>query len=697
MSSLPPPTYSETVLDKSYVQLTYDESSSFIQLSSVTEFKDLETRTSIDLIAVLDISGSMGTAVKNASIQESDGSYSRFDLVKHAMNVIMGSLSSSDFLTVITFNSEAKVLLPRCSMSNKNVERAKTALNGIVCSNQTNLYDGLKTAFSYMEFNSTNPSKEDFVNRHIMVLTDGCPNATPNQLEATNFRLYSELMDKFTNPAKRSLLHVFGITHEELNDQLLLEIARYGKGMYGFISDPTIITPCFINILAQWFNMLFTGLTLKVEFDDGKTQLKVPVPWILQQGATDITLKRTSASSLLKPAQFTLESNVGRSMRLMTVKVSPLSASALLLNKSAQLFTMRQLVASKLFDITNSSPPNDGKLKENIEKLVTQINLYEFSPKTTPEQKLGIEEKEWLGKLSYDVNVYNRILADSLKLWIKPCLRSLAASLYDDYVTNGYEKSYKTKAGNRLNEWVEFIELVAKNIAQPNPSIKAYKGDGGGKSQGSSSSSYAAAPPSYNYSSNNNNSSSSSSSYFSSGYGRDYDDGCIDGECFVEMADGTTKRVKEMQIGDKVRTDSKSGVGIIRCSLMVPSKEMIELPGGLRLTAMHPIWCETRKDWILPNEHEQAKKIVLAETIDMYSFLLEQSEESSNAMTIQGYRVVHFAHESKHPTLYHEFYGSARMRTTVERLDPLRQGRIRVTKALRDEKNEVWDYEGFAF
>ena len=84
----------------------------------------------------------------------------------------------------------------------------------------------------------------------------------------------------------------------------------------------------------------------------------------------------------------------------------------------------------------------------------------------------------------------------------------------------------------------------------------------------------------------------------------------------------------------------------------------------------------------------------------MYSFLLEPKEAGdieSNAMRINDYFVVHFSHNSKHKVLQHDFYGSENMRQTVERLDPERKGKIRVTVALRNAKNEVCDYEGYAF
>jgi len=169
------------------------------------------------------------------------------------------------------------------------------------------------------------------------------------------------------------------------------------------------------------------------------------------------------------------------------------------------------------------------------------------------------------------------------------------------------------------------------------------------------------------------------------------------------MADGSTKPVKHVRIGDQVRTNSKLGVGTVRCLLSVPSNDLIELSRGLRLTHMHPVFSIVEKDWVWPYQLSEAKRVHLANPIPMFSFLLEKPEpldvddSYSSAMEINGWWVVHFAHQNTtHPILAHPFYGTEQMRDTVERLDPNRIGLIHVTLAVRDAKNIVTDYEGRA-
>ena len=54
------------------------------------------------------------------------------------------------------------------------------------------------------------------------------------------------------------------------------------------------------------------------------------------------------------------------------------------------------------------------------------------------------------------------------------------------------------------------------------------------------------------------------------------------------------------------------------CSLFSPTNKFVQLPGGLRLTHMHPIYCTNRKDWIFPCDHADAKPIELDQPIDMF-------------------------------------------------------------------------------
>lgn len=69
-----------------------------------------------------------------------------------------------------------------------------------------------------------------------------------------------------------------------------------------------------------------------------------------------------------------------------------------------------------------------------------------------------------------------------------------------------------------------------------------------------------------------------------------YYGGCIDGDCNVQMADGSFKKVKKIKKEDLVKTPTGSSkvMCILRTSIngVIP---MIHFPRGLVITPYHPV------------------------------------------------------------------------------------------------------------
>jgi len=712
-----PPTYAEATNDapnRSYVRIERlgdpsDDKCSALRLSSVMEFKD-NVRTPVDYTILLDVSSSMDVIVKGCT--EGSG-FKRIQLAIHSLRIWIGTLSSEDFLTIVTFSSSAEVALSRIPMTPDNAAKALKFLDNVTCGGYTNLMDGLKTAYTFMRMYPLPQTKEQFINRHIVVLTDGQPNlaigkwsAQPEK-NAIDINAYYELMDaEFKEcPASRHVLvHTFGLTPDSLNDRLLSKIAQHGHGMYGFISDASIVSPCFINILAVCFHMWVTGLELHLNDAKGQCIHRIPVPWILQSGFVDVVLPTALKNATYDTLTPKLISNTSRTMRLMTASSDNHAAQAAL--QAWQGVQLRQEVVEALLEASDRETVTSAECQLRVRKWANELMR---RSKETPSYQLWSDaQKTWLSDLIRDVDMEHRIHAAAWTSWPTFYTHSLAMSLQDDYVTNGYEQSYKTKSGPRLRYWLDNVEHVAKKILPPNPSIQPYKGDGG-SSSAKAKVKTTAPPPAYASSSNSASSygaaaaaASSNYSYFSSSSGRDYDDGCIDGECSVEMASGIKKKVKDVRIGDSVRTDSLAGTGMIRCVLSIPSDRaiVVDLPDQLRITHMHPIR-DNNKDWMWPIAHACHKRIIQENPVSMYSFLLEKpaSEASqSTAMLVNGWWVAHFAHGNIDNTvLAHPFYGSERIRDTVERIDPERTGFIKIDVAVRHEITDaVIDYTGTA-
>ncbi len=77
-------------------------------------------RNAIHCIIALDISGSMdhSAVLKTADTsQETQAKFSRLDLAKHSSKVIVEVMGDDDFVTILSFGSEAEVRLPKTRMT----------------------------------------------------------------------------------------------------------------------------------------------------------------------------------------------------------------------------------------------------------------------------------------------------------------------------------------------------------------------------------------------------------------------------------------------------------------------------------------------------------------------------------------------------------------------------------------------------
>ncbi|KAH8497299.1 hypothetical protein H0E87_019832 [Populus deltoides] len=94
-------------------------------------------RAPVDLVTVLDISGSMAGT--------------KLALLKRAMGFVIQNLGSNDRLSVIAFSSTARRLFPLRRMSDTGRQHALQAVNSLVANGGTNIAEGLRKGAKVME------------------------------------------------------------------------------------------------------------------------------------------------------------------------------------------------------------------------------------------------------------------------------------------------------------------------------------------------------------------------------------------------------------------------------------------------------------------------------------------------------------------------------------------------------------------
>jgi hypothetical protein len=193
-------------------------------------------RQPVVLLPIIDNSGSMGESVGAAGGVEDVG-FTRLDLVKHAVRTMAAILGDDDVMGIVTFSSDARVVLTPQRMDAAGKRAINAALDAIRPDSATNIYDGIKKGAALL----ADPAYADH-NIVAMLLTDGYPTVNPPRGIVPSLASV-RLPTRWT-------LHTFGFGYS-LDSALCAEIAAWGGGLFGFIPDATMVGTVFINALAH--------------------------------------------------------------------------------------------------------------------------------------------------------------------------------------------------------------------------------------------------------------------------------------------------------------------------------------------------------------------------------------------------------------------------------------------------------------
>ena len=212
------------------------------------EAADEPVRKPIDLIAIVDNSGSMGE-IADAEAAEPMG-YTRMDLVKHTIRTMAAVLQPQDTLSIVSYSTSARVVIRPTTVTEQGRARIHAALDTIHPDSQTNIYDGIRQAA--MLANSPELAGRNIV---ALLLTDGFPNVNPPRGIVPTLRSL-EMKNRWS-------LHTFGFGYK-LDSALLTEIAQWGNGLFGFIPDCSMVATIFINFLSNMLCSASSNATVTV-------------------------------------------------------------------------------------------------------------------------------------------------------------------------------------------------------------------------------------------------------------------------------------------------------------------------------------------------------------------------------------------------------------------------------------------------
>ncbi|CRK30979.1 hypothetical protein BN1723_003724 [Verticillium longisporum] len=213
-------------------------------------------RAPCDIVLVIDVSGSMHDAAPAPVIpgqkDESTG-LSILDLTKHAARTILETLDERDRLGIVTFTTNAKVILSLVEMSPDNKISAKAKIENLQPLHGTNMWHGITEGIKLFSDCDSSSGRVPAM----MVLTDGMPNSGCPRLG-----YIPKLRDMGQLPAT---IHTFGFGYH-IRSGLLKSIAEIGGGNYAFIPDAGMIGTVFVHAVANLQSTFANRATLTLTY-----------------------------------------------------------------------------------------------------------------------------------------------------------------------------------------------------------------------------------------------------------------------------------------------------------------------------------------------------------------------------------------------------------------------------------------------
>ncbi|KAL9257493.1 E3 ubiquitin-protein ligase WAV3-like protein [Drosera capensis] len=208
------------------------------------------SRTPVDLVTVLDISGSMAGT--------------KLALLKQAMGFVIQNLSSNDRLSVVAFSSTARRLFPLGRMTESGRQQALQAVNSLVANGGTNIAEGLRKGAKVME-----DRKEKNPVSSIILLSDGQDTYTVNGSGGNQAKPnYQLLLPSSIQPNEgsefRIPVHTFGFGKDH-DASSMHSISESSGGTFSFIETEAAIQDAFAQCIGGLVSVVVQQLQVGIE------------------------------------------------------------------------------------------------------------------------------------------------------------------------------------------------------------------------------------------------------------------------------------------------------------------------------------------------------------------------------------------------------------------------------------------------
>jgi Mg-chelatase subunit ChlD len=266
----------------------FDHNRDLLRFSVKTSSEGRQAGRPLNLVLVLDKSGSMERADRVAIIRE-------------ALRVLASQLQAQDILSVVVFARTPRLFAD--GRHGNEAGKLADELEAITPEGGTNLEEAMRlayeTALRHYLANGEN---------RVVLLTDGAANL--GNVEPELFKKKAE-----AEREQGVALDCFGVGWEDYNDNLLEVLSRSGGGRYGFINTPQEAATEFAGQLAGALRVAASDVKVQVEFNSNRV-----ISWRQIGYAKDQLKKEQFRDNTVKAAQLTVAESGNA---LYTVELNP--------------------------------------------------------------------------------------------------------------------------------------------------------------------------------------------------------------------------------------------------------------------------------------------------------------------------------------------------------------------------------------
>lgn len=629
------------------------QNDTYLHVSMELPTRSPANRKNVFVVAVVDISGSMGASANPHNAEES--MFTRLDLVKHTLRTFVTSLGPQDVFSVIAYDNTASVEVTPTLMTDANKHTAMQVIDRLAPRGGTNIWGALERTIQLI--NTSNTDMEQY-NVGCFLLTDGEANVNPPR------GIIASLKDKLDASPIPYAINTFGYGYT-IDSPLLSEIANMTDGTYGFIPDASMVGTVFVNALA---NLMATGAS-KTELKVDDIGCEVLGPQRLTNGSLVFGGNR---SYLLKmhpdadaadwdgmPLKITAKFGQTEVVREFTLEDCELLSADIFHGELARVKMMD--VVQTAFDLAKRSDiagaarvlrefqellqNSDGKDVERVQAIIRDLD----SPLDSEGQLMkALGHPEWY------------------KRWGRHYVPHFLSAHGLQHCLNFKDQSIQQFGGDLFQSMQKTLESAFIDIPAPTPS-RAVRA---GVTVPTRMTSY------YNVSG-----------------------GCFLGNGKVQTQNGKDVLVQDVRRGDRVLTSTANNTyGTVRCVVRMEVEEPMKFVNinGLTITDWHPV--RQNGQWVFPADLPE-KDFERVTLVPYDKFVYDFVMEHEHAVVINGTEAITLGHGiEQDPVASHAYLGTQAIINDLKKLSGWQEGLITLKSSqyIRDSQNKICGIVGLA-